>query len=657
MHKVNPSPFFRKNEQLLSNFFHGIFGKGCYLCLRKKSEAYKRTSVEIRIHNKSAEKRRRSLALCLVLAIFAAETDRGMKSLRRCLPLLALLLLAGSITSCRDTSCRDALLRAEALMETDPHAARAVLDSIDPPPTPPVREGRLSPLRGSGKGVFALFALLRTQADYKCDIPLTSDSLPLIATEYYGTRRKTQHAALAQHYLGCTYSEMHRDLEAIEAQLRATTLFPDTTDKYFAHSLLHLGRLYSRHYMVDSAWVAFGRYRQTESCNSDSTNISYADYYLGTVAFYKDNDELTDSLFQSVLSNTKTNKSIRFKTYFQLAKLYYYRKHNVEKALEYLKLTDIYYGEENGALLTLRADILAQQQPAAAYELYKKAIRNSSDIYVQCISYEGLASVAPLLNKPDSTRFFIDQYKSLLDSIYTMNKQREITEIKDKHLVEIHDQRQKARNMRLRLLGVVLLSAFIISLLLIERKRKNERLRFEQELNAIERRYIQENAPDDEEDDEEDIEEDVETDNEPAVHTDLPVEEIPSATSWFSLQEKRLTLYRNQYLASKWPGYFISHQADVEKKELMSPADSEQFLQYLSELFVNMMVDLYRESGHLNRSDMEFCCMAMLGFDANQIAYCCRKPVKYSYNRRTRLAERLTAEWYQFIFGKPSRQA
>ena len=550
-------------------------------------------------------------------------------------------------------------------METDPHAARAVLDSIDPPPTPPVREGRLSPLRGSGKGVFALYALLRTQADYKCDIPLTSDSLPLIATEYYGTRRKTQHAALAQHYLGCTYSEMYRDLEAIEAQLRATTLFPDTTDKYFAHSLLHLGRLYSRHYMVDSAWVAFGRYRQTESCNSDSTNISYADYYLGTVAFYKDNDELTDSLFQSVLSNTKTNKSIRFKTYFQLAKLYYYRKHNVEKALEYLKLTDIYYGEENGALLTLRADILAQQQPAAAYELYKKAIRNSSDIYVQCMSYEGLASVAPLLNKPDSTRFFIDQYKSLLDSIYTMNKQREITEIKDKHLVELHDRELAVQRSRLYwtwgILFVFLVFIASMIILLNDRRHKANALNYEQQLKDIERRYIQENAPDDEEDDEEDIEADVETDVEAddnlAVHADLPAEEIPSVTSWFSLQEKRLTLYRNQYLASKWPGYFISHQAEVEDNEFMSPADSEQFLQYLSELFVNMMVDLYRESGHLNRSDMEFCCMAMLGFGANQIAYCCRKPVKYSYNRRTRLAERLTPEWYQFIFGKPSRHA
>ena len=205
-----------------------------------------------------------------------------MKRLRRYLPLLALLLmLAGSITSCRDTGVRDALQRAEALMESDPHAARAVLmeiedgrlkiedyptaegnktdrDTTNQPPADSQRKGKKANFQSSifnfqSKRDAALYALLRTQADYKCRVRLTSDSLPLIATNYYGTKRKSQRAALAQHYLGCTYIEMHRDLDAIEAQLRATSLFPDTTYKYFAHSLLDLGRLYIKHYMVDSA--------------------------------------------------------------------------------------------------------------------------------------------------------------------------------------------------------------------------------------------------------------------------------------------------------------------------------------------------------------------------------------------------------------------
>jgi hypothetical protein len=277
-------------------------------------------------------------------------------------------MAAVGLSSCRHSDVHDALVRAEALMETDPQQARAVLaeieDSILKIEDYPAEEAGQKTGKNLQSSIFnfqskkeaSLFALLKTQADHKCDIPLTSDSLILLATDYYGTKRKSQRAALAQHYLGCTYIEMHRDLDAIEAQLRATTLFPDTTNKYFANTLFHLGLLYSRHYMTDSAWVAFGRYRQTEACNSDSANISYADYYMGALALYHDDDEFTDSLFQCVLNNTKTKKYIRFSTYFQLAKLRYYHQHDIEGALAYLEKTGDYFGEGNGALLTLKAN-------------------------------------------------------------------------------------------------------------------------------------------------------------------------------------------------------------------------------------------------------------------------------------------------------------
>ena len=211
------------------------------------------------------------------------------------------------LLSCRDTSCRDALQHAEALMESDPHAARALLDSIDPPPTPPVREGRLSPLRGSGKGVFALYALLRTQADFKCYVRLTSDSLPLIATEYYGTRRKTQRAALAQYYLGCTYSDMSRDLDAIDAFLRATTLFPDTTNKYYAYSFYELGKLYLKHEKKHEALDAFLHYRCSDACQSDSVNIGYADINLGRTYLYMEKAEEAEPFFLRVIDNPYIN--------------------------------------------------------------------------------------------------------------------------------------------------------------------------------------------------------------------------------------------------------------------------------------------------------------------------------------------------------------
>ncbi|MBP5322772.1 MAG: hypothetical protein J6Y84_03120, partial [Bacteroidaceae bacterium] len=98
------------------------------------------------------------------------------------------------LLSCSHPSpVREQLSRAEQVMETDSRAAALVLDSIDS-----------SALRGEDA---ALYAILRTQTDYKNYKPLTSDSLARIATDYYGTPfRKSYHAALAWYSLGCVYS-------------------------------------------------------------------------------------------------------------------------------------------------------------------------------------------------------------------------------------------------------------------------------------------------------------------------------------------------------------------------------------------------------------------------------------------------------------------
>lgn len=101
------------------------------------------------------------------------------------LPLLAVLLL----TSCaRHSAVWPQLLEAEKLLDADLPAAAALIDSVD-----------ASPLRGEDA---ALYAILKTQADYKRYIPLASDSLPRVATDYYGTpRRKNYRAAMAWYTL------------------------------------------------------------------------------------------------------------------------------------------------------------------------------------------------------------------------------------------------------------------------------------------------------------------------------------------------------------------------------------------------------------------------------------------------------------------------
>ena len=570
---------------------------------------------------------------------------------------MAAILLALSVSSCRDAGVHDALVRAEALMEDSPRVARAILDSIASP-NPPLK-GRASestslPSFRRGKGEAALYALLRTQADYKCRVRLTSDSLPLIATNYYGTRRKTQRAALAQYYLGCAYSDMGRDLDAIDALLRATTLFPDTTNKYYANSLFELGLLYLNHHMNEKAYQVLEQYRLTNSCQADSVLIGYVNYYMGQAAAYEGNDILADSLYKCVLMNTNNTDGIRYDSYFQLAKIYFYHWHETQKAMMYNdKYIAFYTGKRSiSAAQSLKADILLElNELELADKYYKEVLRNSKDIYTLCSTYKGLANVSSLLNIPDSTRFYINQYALLLDSIYSINKQMEIAEIQDKHIVEIHDQQLKARHVRFMLLGglffVVAFSAFAITLLLNDRKRKNERLRFEQELRDIKQRHIDQNVREEPELEEE------ETSIPESENDVLDIQTNTSVPPRLSIQQERVALYRKQYKDSEWARYFREHQLEIRSKDYITPKDSDRFMAYLHELFADIFLDMVNDNQELTRQDLEYSAMVMLGFNTVQMSYCARVSSHSLHNRRYRMKEKLTSEWYTLIFGIP----
>ena len=98
------------------------------------------------------------------------------------------------------------------------------------------------------------WAWLKVQTDYKCDVPLTTDSLARIATDYYGTpRRPDYHAAMAWYTLGCAYGDMNDDVNATNAFLNAKSLFPDTLIRYYALTETNLGIHYLNRYMTREA--------------------------------------------------------------------------------------------------------------------------------------------------------------------------------------------------------------------------------------------------------------------------------------------------------------------------------------------------------------------------------------------------------------------
>ena len=114
--------------------------------------------------------------------MFAYTTLRTVKKTLYILFVITLLI------SCRDNGAHRTLLNAEQLLETDVVAADSILESMTTP---------------SSKRDRAWYAVLKTQATYKQYKPITTDSLILTATQYYGSNRKSYRSAMAWYSQGC----------------------------------------------------------------------------------------------------------------------------------------------------------------------------------------------------------------------------------------------------------------------------------------------------------------------------------------------------------------------------------------------------------------------------------------------------------------------
>ena len=348
--------------------------------------------------------------------------------------LLVLILWAISVSSCqRDAALRPALTRAEALLESNPSAARALLDSIASPKSSPKGEDFKSPLLQEGRGEAALYAWLRTQADYKCNIPLTSDSLARVATDYYGVpRHKNYHAAMAWYTLGCVYTDLQDDPKAISAYLKACDCFPDTTSRYYPLTLQNLGRHYLRRRMYEKAADTFIRFRDASEAIDAPVSLAFAHYYLGFTRLQQLDYAAADSLFDVLLQSDTVPPYCRKGTLLHKAKIAFYSRDDHPQALSYLRAcrNDVEDDRLFAAGFCLMGDIfVAENQLDSAYHYYRKALECKDELYSMATTYHHLGDVIMRLHGADEAKACIDNYDLLLDSIYHRQHKYDISAV------------------------------------------------------------------------------------------------------------------------------------------------------------------------------------------------------------------------------------
>jgi len=439
-------------------------------------------------------KKQKYFSLCSRLIAFLSLSLQKQMDMKRSILLfpVAAILLALSVSSCRpDAAVHDALVRAEALMETDPHAARALLDSIASP-NPPLKgrasdsSGLPSFRRGKGeailqerKGEAAHYAWLKVQTDYKCDVPLTTDSLVRIATDYYGVpRRKNYHAAMAWYTLGCAYTDMQDDPKAINAYLKARDCFPDTTSRYYSLTLQNLGRHYLKRNMLAEASATFIRFRDASEMTGASVSLAYAQYYLGLTRLLQFNYKDADSIFNVLLASDTLPSYCRTQALLHKAKIAFYSCGDHPQAFALLK--DCRKAIQSDSLFApgfcLMGDIFAaENQLDSAYSYYKRALESKEELYSLANTYHHLGDVIMLRHGADEAKTCIDQYDLLLDSIYRRRNRDDISSVSYAYEAE---KREAAYRFDLRLhyvYGVASAAVLLLTMLLVNVARRNHR--------------------------------------------------------------------------------------------------------------------------------------------------------------------------------------
>lgn len=158
---------------------------------------------------------------------------------------------------------------AESVMNDAPEHSLKLLDSID---SKDIRSGALN----------ARYALLYTEAKYKCYKPVPNDSLIMIAVRYYSTGNHIEHLFRSYYILGCIYAESGQLTNAAVSLGQAEQLSSLINDGYRVGLLYtQLGNVYSKSYDEKRAEQY---YRNAADCYKKSGKQTHGVYAMYCIA-------------------------------------------------------------------------------------------------------------------------------------------------------------------------------------------------------------------------------------------------------------------------------------------------------------------------------------------------------------------------------------
>lgn len=295
-----------------------------------------------------------------------------------------------------------------------------------------------------------------------------------------GHNKKYQ-LAMGWYSLGCSYSGMKKDPEAIYALLKAKDLFTDTLSVEYVSTLDLLGRHYNNRGLYDDALNTYAISRRLYERKGDKVMVSMTDYNIGVAFFGKKEYEKSQTIFENLLNDKYLDATNRNSCYLYLAHIEN-DLHYIEAAERELELAEKYLaGCRNEservpgyAIKGIALYYLHENDSAFVY--LEKAHRLSDDLNTKILAITGLEWVATQMRQYQAAWNAEIWNKEYQEELNRMNNQSEIAQIQLKHNDEMQNQRIRSRVTRVIWISISLIILIIAAVIIytIQRDRKRE---------------------------------------------------------------------------------------------------------------------------------------------------------------------------------------
>ena len=523
-----------------------------------------------------------------------------MKREKNILFILTILLLLACTACYRSTRhVTEHLSQAEGLIWAAPDSALHILESIS------------TSRHLTGKEQ-ADYALLLSLAQYRCYIPVSSDSLINLAIEYYKDKNDADKKGAAFYVKGCILEEYTKDIpNALLAYKEAEMCIPDMNEKrYVARIYSSLGYINKKSFHFDPAKEYYQKALQANIDGKDT--VAYASNLLNLSTLYYTLHQ-ADSANRCIntlidIADSLNDLDLQVKIYNNIANRKIFEK-NYAEAEKYLihaiRLSSPHFPDKLSLGL---ANLYAYTgQNEIADSLFSHLL-SCLDLLVRSNSYLDLLNY--FLTSHPKERSYLNHYIALTDSIYKENRAEEVGKIQQKYDNEVLARTNDQLYFKWILTSVVGSLICIIAVTFLQKKwRKANALQKQIEELEEKKKVLTSSSQE----------------NERYV---IQISELESQINDLKNEKRRLKYFINKTKESKedkeddYSSIFKTYLSITKDKTYDKERERDNLRQWLNLTNQNFTDKLIKHYPVLSKSNqlMDVCCLTALNLSIEDIA-------------------------------------